>query len=290
MNINIIIFGMIALGITNLYFTKTLQLHMKPGMASNAAYTFINACFACIYFSFINKFQIAINFPTLIFAVVSALIILFDLVLQLHLLRISTITSLSISKNSGSVITTTLFGIIVLQEKFTLFLILQLVLLMLAIIISTKKGGNTASEALHAGPLLFIKFLSSGMNTIVMKLYTNHPLVCDNISYFFLTNLTMIIFSSIGILYSSDKWKSFKNFGLKNTLNVGICTAVSNLSSILSMSLISKIPLTGYTIFTSGLTIINAVIVSVLFFKEHINKRMILAVILSLVAIILGSL
>lgn len=289
------IYLLFLIGITtiNTILSKKFQLGFQQNLTRFCCYLMLNSLFASIFLSVANGFKVNINLSTFLFSVVYAIIVSFSLTLNLIALSRVQIPLVTITSTSGSIITSSLFGILFLDDKLTLKLLLAIILILSAVLIPyLKLHINNSKNSILICVLIF---LNSGASVIITKLFTLNKSVTDSKSFFVLTNIILFILSGLLLMIlwfkSKENRKIIKHpFNKKQVLSVAILTGLSNLSSIISILAIAKIPITTYTIANSSFSLISSTLLSKFYFKERVNKTIIVSVIFAIGAIVVNVL
>lgn len=185
-----------------------------------------------------------------------------------------------------SVIIPIIFGVILYQDSMGIFKIIGIVLALLAVYLTTKK--DTAEES--KGSLLFpiLLFFGAGCIDTSIKLFQNNYVAPEDVSLFSTFTFLMAFTAGIIIIIARFFFNPVKIIG-KNIL-AGIFLGIPNYFSLYYMvKMLESKDLESSTIFTiHNITIvILSTIIGVLLFKEKINKRNILGIIIAIIAIIL---
>lgn len=282
------------LGALNTIFSKKFQQGFKMDFDHFALYNLVNALFASLYFASVAGFKIEMNQITFLFSAVYAAIVCASLVLNLCAMSRISISLVSITSTSGSIIFSALFGIIFLKEAVTFPIVMSVILILTAILFPYFK---LSKSGLDKNGLLIctLLFVFSGAAVILTKLYTLTPGVCDSKSYFFMTNIILLSASSILFIFNTKKKKikiscALRTLSGKQLIFIAAITALSNISSVISVIAISKINISVYTVVSSSLGIISAALLSRFYFKEYMPIENWVSVILAVLAIAASNL
>ena len=113
------------------YFQKSINISLDVLIAFNI----YNAIIACIYFSAADGFKISLNGITMLFSLVYAFAVASNHLLTFLSYSKTSVSFVSIVSTAGTIIVSTMFGLIFLGETLSLKLFVSLVLLVLAVII-----------------------------------------------------------------------------------------------------------------------------------------------------------
>jgi len=292
MSAYIYLFLLILISACQTILNKKLQLGFQQTLTQFCCYLLLNSIFASFFLSAANGFKVNFNIPTLLFSCAFAVVVSFSLTLNLLALSRVEIPVVSITGTAGNIITTLIFGVIYLNEKLTLKLLVAALLILVAVIIPylrlySSKGNNSIL-------ICALLFLNSGASVIVTKLFTLSKTVTDSNSFFVITNLILMVLCLLLLIFlwfnSKENREIIKRpFKKKQVFQIGVITAFSNLSSIISILAVAKMPLTVYTITFSSLSLIASTLLSKFYFKEKLQKEIIISVILAIGAITLNA-
>lgn len=281
---------MSSLSLVNTVLSKKFQQNFVMDLYHFIVYNLINACFGSIAFFFLSGFSIRLNMITVLFALGYALIVALSLVLSLYVFSRLTVSVSSITNSSGSIITSSLFGLIFLSEEHSLKLFWALILMLLAVIFPFIKKEKAAKMKKARIFTCVLSFLMAGSSNVYTKIFSLSPNVTDANSFFFATNVVIVIFCAlITLIYSiTVKRSPFKAFNKSQLLNIGSRTVLSNIGSLLSIIIISALPISVYTIVTSSVALVGTALLSKLYFKEPMpffNKLSVVSALLAVVII-----
>ena len=291
MNAVILMVSICMLSAGNSFLQKKFQLNTSETLMNFAFYNFANAFLACGYFFVASGFNININVSTMIFSAMFAVVVCLSLVIGICILSRVQIATASIISSSGNIIVSSVFGIIYFGEHLTVKLVCAIIMMLFAAIIPLKFSNSDPQKRSSAKSKLIICILSfflAGAANIVSKLYAENPHVTDTVSFFFWTNVILVAASFSVIVFVALKnhiapKTVIKTFTPKQLGNVAMRTAMSNISSVLTVSVLSMMNVSLYTVLTSALGIIVSALMS-LFFKEQMKLRNWISVALAITA------
>lgn len=290
-----LLFGvMVSISTVGAVLNKNFQLGLRMDSEHLLFYNLLNALFASIYFGVVSGLKININFVTTLFAIVFAIIILTSLTIKVIVLSKLSLASASVIGSAGGIILPAVFGVMYFGENISLSLIFSILLMIVASVFplfEAEMGHSSVRDVVKNLPITIVYFVLCGASVIWSKLYTSTPGVCDSNSYFFMVNVILVIGTS-GFFFvhslKSPKGKHtnvLKLFSKKQVMNIGIQTVTSNICSVLSILILSKMDISIYTIASSSLTLIAGTIVSKFYFKEYVTWKNWVSLILAIVAI-----
>lgn len=282
----------------NTALTKIFQKNSESDLFHLAVYNLINAGIACVYFYAAAAFTIDINAPTVIYAVVYALIIVINISIQIIAMAQAPVSVVVLSTMAGGVLIPSLFGIIYFDEPLTVNLVISSILIIVAAVLPFM-GKHTDKRKLSglAAIVCGIMFFLNGASVVLMQLYAKDKSVCDSTSMFFLTNVAIVVICVIvlrlfimkkTLLKKESMLEIHKAFDGKQKLTIASKTALANIASILQMIILAKMNASTFAILNSSLSLIGATAVSALLFREKQKKSGIIAVGLAILAIIIN--
>ncbi|MBQ8743355.1 MAG: hypothetical protein IJZ03_08310 [Clostridia bacterium] len=253
----------------------------KNGVGRFSIFFILNGIFACLFFTVSSRFNISVNLPTLLYSLAYATVVILSLVSSLKLYSFASIGGTSIITSSCALVATSLIGALLFSERITILSIIKIILLIFSVVLvffdkkSQSDKNISAQKKNHMifALLILLSVLSSAANTIVTKYFTLSSIVTDENSFFFLTNLILVLgslaFLGIYALISpSDTKESLKILTPKAVLSIGVNTFSSNLSSLVSIFMISKMAVIFYAPLTTAVATVVGFICSLLF-KER---------------------
>lgn len=293
-----LLFGaMLSTSVVGTVLNKNFQLGLRMDTEHLLFYNLLNALFASIYFGVVSGFRISINLVTTLFAIVFAIIIIANLTIKVIVLSKLSLAFASVIASAGGIVLPAVFGVMYFGEKMSLGLIFSILLMLVATVFplfETEAGHGSVRDVVKSLPIAIVYFILCGASVIWSKLYTNTPGVCDSKSYFFMVNAILVIGTG-GFLFvhllkkpKNKRTNVLKLFSKKQVMNIGIQTATSNICSVLSILILSKMDISVYTIASSSLTLIAGTIVSKFYFKEYVTWKNWFSLILAIIAIVIN--
>jgi len=137
----------------------------------------------------------------------------------------------------------------------------------------------------------------NGAPVVQMQLYAKDTRVCSSLSYFLLTNIMIVTVCAMVLRFAILKKSFFSQNGrreilsiytLSQAVNIGIRTAMMNITSVLQVVVLAVVPASAYAILNSSIILIGGFLVSLFVFKEKQSLGNILAVILAIAAIVIN--
>ena len=286
MNVYLLFALMYAISMTSTLLAKKFQL----GIKFTAPYLFqsnlINAVIACICLLVANKFTVNINGTTIAFSAVFGFFSMISLFFLVYAYSRISITLSSIISSAGAIIIPMIFGLAFNGESASLRLIISAILILAATILPVFFDKTVKFEKKFIW-FLAIYFFYAGLPNILSKLYTQNENVTDTLSYFFLTNVFMLIFCGIGLLFCRLKSGPIEKLSISLITNGGTRTVMSLVVSYLSITILSLMPLSVYSVLSTSLSLIGTALLSRFVFKEKMSRQAIISFILALLSIII---
>ena len=258
---------------------KRFQLGFRFDLPHFIWYNFLNAAFAAVNFLISAGGRIEINGVTLLFSAAYGLDVILALSLGVVSLRYLSIPLRGVMSSSGSLLISSLFGILALGEPFSLRTAFAIAAVLAAVVLPSVQMMHGQQNRLNAkGVLVGIAvFLVGSLSTIITKLYTITPGVCGTTQFFLMTNL-VILFCCVcagGVLLLRRRapiTAAFRLFGWRQLLDIVGITLFSNITSVMSITLLGLMTMTSYNIVSAGVGMAASLLVSLLVFRERPAK------------------
>ena len=198
-----------------------------------------------------------------------------------------------VCKSSISLVVTAISGYVLFSENVTLLSLIRIALMLgatFAVYYNTKtdKSLPSGNKTRLIGIVLCIIAAFGGViATVTSKAFANDTRVTDTNSFFFLTNVIIVVFSALVVLIlnissrkreKSDRIKPWQ-YGM-----IFVTTIMSNISSVISVLILESGDVSLYAPLSGALNLVSAQTVSV-FYREKIKP---LPLILAIFAVILG--
>ena len=281
----------VLLGAGNTLLSKKFQTSFSESLLNFVKYNLLNAFCACFFLFAINLFKLEVNLTTFLYSLVYALVVIYSLTLNFFAYKFVSVSLVSILSTSGSIILSTLFTILYLGDEPTTTIIISVVIMVIATIIpyiGTKQKFSKATI-----PVCLAFFVISGASPIILKLFTLEKNATDSGSLFILTNViivavTLIALGVFAVLQRNSLKELVRPFPLKTTLNVVTRTAISNVTSILSVFAIALMSLPVYSVSSTSIGMISAFLLSLFVFKEKFSIVQSISLFLAISALIIS--
>lgn len=272
---------------------KKFQKNVKIDANFFILFNIYNSIIACVYFFSMGGFKIEINRKTLVFSIVYAFFVAVNHLLTFLSYSKVSVTFVSVVSTAGSIIVPTVYGVVFFSEKLSIYLIVSLILLVLAVVIPSlsllkdknKKGGLW---------ILLSFFFVSGILIIISKIYSVATGVTSSNDFFLMTNVLLFIMAFVLFFIKTGcvpcKMKNLISaFSFKEIANIGVRNIICDISAVITIVVLKNTNLGVFTIITYSMMLILSLIVSKYYFKEQIKKTNVISVILAVLAIIMNS-
>jgi drug/metabolite transporter (DMT)-like permease len=274
------------------------NLVVGGSVASYTLYCIFNGCVACVFFFIMGGFRLSVNLPTLIYSVIFAWIVIFSTV-GLVAYKLADVATVTILTGTCGLIATSALGAILFRETVETVTVIRILIMLVAMVcnvLDQRKPTAVRTEAPRPKrklPLLICVILavtlSNAAVTVITKFYALDPHVTDENSFFFFTNVFLILFSSVAFLWDSIRHRehfhdAVKLLRPKKAVALVGNTVCSNVSSLVGILLIALIDVSVYSPLTSALGIISGVAASLLF-REKLGVLSYLAALIACVAV-----
>ena len=276
------------------------------GSVSNYAfYQIASGTVACIFFLISGGFKLQINLPTAIYSIIFALVVAISVV-TLAAYRLTNISMVTILSSTVSIIGTSLLGALVFSEKVGLRTILRIVIMLVAVVLAfldseknakndskkdEKKKGLTKRTVLILAIVMLISLFCNASSTIITKFYALDTRVVDENSFFFFTNVALVILAAIafavdGALHHDHFKSAITMLNPKKAITLAGNTVCSNIVSLIGVPLLALIDVSVYTPIMSAFGIITGVVASLLF-REKLGVLSYIAAVVACVTVVL---
>lgn len=269
------------------------------GVVGNAIYIFLVSLISCVTYSAFTGFTLEFDKTTMLLSLVLALASVGSLLISLVIYRIASVSGVNVIMTSLSLVTSAVIGFTIFSETVTFVKLIRIVLMILAGLFvyfdnvtkekSTEKKSENKKWLLLA--IIICLLLINCYTTIQSKLLSTGTLVKDVNTFFFMTNVYMLLGALAVIIFmaykKTDEIK--KNLVLlkpKNILTMTGNTFGSNISVLLNVLILARMDLSVFTMISSALGILCAALVS-LIFREKLGIFAKLSILLSLVVTVI---
>ena len=242
----------------------------------------INSGIACLFFWTTNGFRLQLDGATAVFALIYAGVVLLSLWSHMTALQSIPIAYLAIVGSAGNLLLTSLFGVVLFREAFQWQSALRILLMLAAsILIFLEQKGKGGLKRIPLLPL--IGYVAAGVgNYLVLKFYTQVPHQASDSSFFFFTNVVLIIVALFGWALTRQRFR----FSLRSAIPFVANTLCANMGSLISLWLIARTAAVFYNPVSSALGTLSVMLSSVIF-KEKIGVLSCVAACLAVIAVII---
>lgn len=299
----------IAASFLNEVFLKKNSNVLRGGKTDQPVFILITAVTACLFFTLESGFSIRINGITWLYAAAYAVIVLVALLVMLIIYRYASIPTVSVIKNTLTLLVTSAVGSALFDEEFSWMTGLRIVLLILAsgLIYYAQcremQGGDDADRAAAAAGqrkkrtvfliLMAVLVLDICATTLLTKSFALREDVSDSASYCFATNVFLFGMGAVWLLIVGWGKRGEIAHGLrrlrpKHYLSIAMQTISSNVVSLVSIPLTAMLAVASYSAYTSAIGIIAATLAS-LCFREKQNRYSVAAILIAIVSFLIGA-
>ncbi len=274
---------------------KRFQLSVKNNLPTMIMMNLVNAMFGSVYFLLLCNFNIRMNFTTFAFSFGYAMLVFNSLAISLVALSRMSIPVKTIVGMLGSVLGSVLVGRIFFGEKITVNSVLAVLFLLAAVILPYIKN-NEVEAGRNPFWICIWLFLTCAISSVYLKFYTEHPKSLEANNMFFMTNFICLIICVIAVIIylavkSNRERKSVLTvLGPKHVINIGMRTALSNISALISVFVIAVMDISVYTVVTSSIGLAAGTLISKFTFCEDLTWKNYASVFLAIFSIIVGAL
>ncbi len=261
----------------------------------------VNGIVSCIFFLIADGFRVELNFPTFIFSLIFALLVAASLFISLWMLKLATISGVNILGGAFGLVLSSAMGFIAFSEEVEPIKLVRIALMLLAAFFvfldegrQKKDSDGKKNSPKSMLPLLLAVTLSaivSCLVTLTTKLYIEQDTVASENSFFFWSNVLLVI--GAALLFTFECLKNKRSFfdavsllRPKKLISLAGNTLCSNVGTLIAIWLVAQMDLSVYTPVSSAIGVIVAVLASLLF-REKLGLFSYLAAAVACVAVII---
>lgn len=289
----LLILFIVLLNCGSLIFNRTFARDTQDVTHSYEIYSLLLFPLATVYYFILAKGYVPLNWPTLLFSVVFAVICLGSNLFNIRALRSVNVVHITIFEGAGATILPFLFEAILLQEAFSVFKVLAVILRLIAVSIPLLFSRQKKEHSAGGIFICLMLFLIAGGANIITRLYGDHPNVYSDSSFCFWTNVFILPFALFRAVKSANfqtlKAQSRK-IPKKDYLYIILAMALANLATLLTIEAVRQTGATLYSVLSASTQIVTYTLLSVFAYKEKLTKETVLSVIFSILAILIGVL
>ncbi len=237
-------------------------------------FSLITGCIASVFFFIMSGFCIRINPATFVYSLIFSLIVLTSHFLNLLLFRAVDVSTATVLTSTLTLVISFITGTLFLSEKTGFFELLRGVVMVTASLLlyfPVKKGESVKNRFNAKGIVISLVLSCSGVSaSVISNLFSKDPKVTDSNSFFFLTNIFVVVFA-VGAVFIIKKSSLFlllrelKSFSAKGYALIGISTVSSNVCSLMQILIFaSGDGITLYTPISGALGLVAAAIIALI--------------------------
>lgn len=268
----------------NKVYQKSEGTSPKAGFAFNAL---LGLCTAVIFFV-TNGFKADFSLYSSVMAILMNAFIVAYTILGFKLLRSGSMALYTLFLMTGGMTVPYIWGVLFLDEPFTLLRTAALLLILAGVILPNFSGGKVDAKQIL---MCIAVFFLNGFVSVVSKLHqieTTFPIV-DTTEFVILSGILKFFFA--GILYvitkNNREEKTEKLSRPMVFLIIALTALVSGVSSVLQLQGAVSLPATVLYPFITGGSIVFSALTGVIVFKEKISKKLVLSVILCFIGTVM---
>ena len=270
-------------------------------VSSYALYQIASGTVACIFFFISGGFRLQINLVTAIYSLIFALIVAVS-VLSILAYKVVNVSMVTILSSTTTIIGTSLLGALVFKESLEFTTVIRILIMLVAVVftfldmqrnraVMGKRGKITKIGIFILALAMLITLLSNAASTIITKFYALDIRVVDKNSFFFFTNVFLIILAAIalavdGIINREHFKAAMTMLKPKKLITLSGNTVCSNVVSLIGVPLLALIDISVYTPIMSALGIISGVVASLLF-REKLGVFSYIAALIACITVVL---
>ena len=263
-----------------------------------AVFMAVNGVIACVFFYVSGGFRLELNLPTLIYAVIYAVIVLLSLVGNTVALKYINIAALTVIMNALGLVATSAMGAWIFGETVDARRLLRIAIMLVSVVLFAAEGligssGDNEKPRFSAKTVavILVLLIANCGNTVVTKCYSLDSRVLSDNSFFFFTNVVLIAVNllaiAITLIKKRDELREIKPlFRPLNLLALSGNTVCSNIGSLVSLLLLARMDVTVLSPLSSALGILVGFLGS-LIFREKMGWLSYLGVLGAVVAVII---
>lgn len=294
MQVYVLILVQIVANGVGLTAQKKYQQAAYPGMRSHLLYLGMTGLAALLFFSAAAGFRLQVNAVTLGFSLLYAGVVAGSLVFRFLAMAHMNVLLLTLYSNAGVMLLPVLFGAVVYHEPIGPWMLAALALMAASILFPLWDRRGGCRGTLRGNLYGVVLFVLSGLSTILSKVYTRTPGVCDNNSFCFFTNLLLLAGVLTVLLCTlrrrpthGDPQPGLREvFAPRQCVRILVNTAASNLTTLLTLIILQDMALSVYTMLSNALNMAGTVAVSRLVFREKITRSQLCSAVCALLAVL----
>ncbi len=279
----------LLIGNANTVVSKNYIKRSMRIKTANSIYILLAHPVAAIFFFILAKGNVPLNLPTLLFSVAFGLCSMFSVILSFRAYRETNLVYMSVFSGAGAFVIPFFVEWLLWDMNFSGLDFVCVVLRTAAIFIPLFFDKGKRKGML----VCMLLFGISAASTLLQRAYTLTPNVYPTSSWFFWTNIMVIPMATIAVLIKEGPKTIASDIGkMKPILYIFIimATAMSNVSSLMVIRVISLLGTTMYSVISSAMGMVFTILLSTIVYKEDIKKATYISAALSVTAGILSVL
>lgn len=272
---------------TKTYMTRTRHVKSNVDLYMLFIYPLMT-----LYYFLLAGGEVPLNWPTLWFSVAYAVVGLLSTELNMKAYNHATIVYITVF-SGASMILPFFYEVFFLHNDFSLYQYISVGLRILAVSVPLLFAGKEESITKKGFFLCILLFLVGGIGGVIMRMFSTHPNVTSDGSFFFWINVVTMPTAVLNIfrkskpaqLYADSKQIKFYYF-----LLMLLAAVINNGINFISVELIRQITSTVYSILTGSVRICVLAFLSVVIYKEKLTLQAAVSLLFSLGAMILSLL
>lgn len=283
--------GLFICSFLNVFLGRTYAKNTQS-LNDLAIFNLVTGIMATAIFYVTSGFNIQLNTRTCIYALIFALVIFINNTLNIAVFKYMGVAEIIFIRQGLTLALSISTGILFYKEIFTLVSFLQISLIFLTflvIFLPTLKNKTTVKTITFTGLIICILIsVLSAFCTIITKSFAIDTRVTDENSFFFMTNVFMILMALLLVITLNkgslnNSYKSFKSLRAKEYLTIFLNVFASNIGSLFTITILKNDALLLYVPLSNTISLLAGETVAIFIAKE---KPKIMAMILALLSIL----
>ena len=256
--------------------------------SSTDIYMLVAHLFASGFLFVLAKGSVALDLPTFLFAAVYAVVCGVSAFASTQAYKTVNFLYVSIFSGAGGLLVPFVFELC-MGVTFGTGKLLAVFLRVAAILIPLL----FQKEKIRGIPLCVALFFTSGVGTVVMRLFSASEVADNSSSMFFWTNVLILPVVTAQILRKyklSDLLQDMKKIKPRQYLYIMAPTAINNVASLLTVLILQMVSATISTVLSSCFSIVLTAILSAVMYKETLTTQARISMVLTILSAIAGVL
>lgn len=271
----------VVLLVVDFTLQKLYQKKMGVGLKSGLLFNFFVGIITAVIFLFINGFKITFSPYSAVMACMMSTLLVSYVIIGFRIMKAGNMAYYTLALMAGGMLVPYVFGLLFLNEDFSVLRLAGVVLVLFAVIASNSGGGKSN---LKNTIMCAAVFVLNGFVSVVSKLQQT------DIGYTAVSATEFVFYTGIvrallcGIVLCVIKFREKKTESSENTFKIGILpitigsALVSGVSYMLQLLCASNLPATILYPFVTGGTIILSALAGVIFFKDKLSKKTVISI------------